>query len=119
MSSESDEAMDVLKDIGPSSERSDRRQEIRQIVDQIFDSSQHLKSKSVLRQEQVVAAAAAYVIAEELQSDNLRDFVDNLLELEISRGGLGRRNLENVLAAISNREERQDDKGFLRRIFGF
>ncbi len=112
------EAVDVMN--SPAlSDRSQANRDIHAIVEQIFSTEKGLLAKSVLSQDQVVMASAALVIAEELGSLALASFVRDLLEMEISRGGYGRKNLTDVLAAIANREDQhKDERSFMRKMFG-
>lgn len=105
--------------ITPLNDRQQRSEEIRGIVAAIFDTEHGLLAKSVLNQQQIGAVGAALVFAEKINSTHLARLVHYLLELQISRGGLGRRNLTDVLAAIANREEtKESERGWFRRMFG-
>lgn len=112
------EAVDVMNS-GALTDRAGANKDIHAIVEQIFSTDKGLLAKSVLSQRQVVAASAGLVFAQQIGSLALAEFIRDLLEMEISRGGYGRKNLTDVLSAMANRDQdKGEDRGFMRRIFG-
>jgi hypothetical protein len=102
------------------SEQKETKADINDIVKQVF-STDSRNAKSILNQEQIASVAAAYAFANLYDDDDIKLLIHDLLELQISFAGTGRKNLTTILSTLLHKEQdiEEQDKSLKRKLFGF
>lgn len=113
------DGLDLFKQTdSPLSERVERHRTITEIVGNIF-SRISLQQKSILNQDQMVHVAIVHAFAETYNVPIAAKIIDDIVELQISgQGGVGRRNLTQVLSALSSSEDMAEKRSLMGKIFG-
>ena len=80
-------------------------------------SNKNLKSTTRIKYEQVSHLSKLYLFADIFDIDFIKNLADNILKLQISINGLGRKELVDLVGKVYNTEVSEAEKLTTRRIF--